>query len=102
MGIDPGLRAPNSNGDNFTLVAVHILESDRGLEPPRRVSPRGMLRARDVERLLKLLPVRDIDGRLDLTAIGRERYRQISGTLGPASSPDAINAAVVNLFGEPC
>ena len=64
-------------------------------------SPRAMLRARDVERLLKLLLVRDIDGRLDLTVIGRERYRQISGTLAPGSPPDEIDAAVANSFNEP-
>jgi hypothetical protein len=31
--------------------------------------------------------VRNIDGRLNLTAIGRERYRQIAGTLAPAARP---------------
>ena len=77
---------PDSNGDNFTLVAVHRLESDRGFKPAR---------------LLKPLLVRNIDGRLNLTAIGRERYRQISGTLAPGRAPDEINAAVVNFLGEP-
>ncbi len=88
--MERGTLAPLSPNEEGTLRRIAAA-----------ASPRTMLRARDVERLLKLLLVRDIDGRLELTAIGRERYRQISGTLAPGSPPDEINAAVVDLFSEP-
>jgi hypothetical protein len=41
---------------------------------------------------------RDVAGRLELTATGRERYRQISGAIAPGSPPEEINAALVNSF----
>jgi hypothetical protein len=45
-----------------------------------------MLSARDVQQLMKLQLVRDVAGRLELTATGRERYRQISGAIAPAAA----------------
>ena len=45
--------------------------------------PRAMLSARDVAQLLKLQLVHEVQGKLELTAIGRERYRQIAGTIAP-------------------
>ncbi|HTG18775.1 MAG TPA: hypothetical protein VK681_01965 [Reyranella sp.] len=56
------------------------------------MAPRGMLAARDVAQLLKLQLVREEHGKLELTAIGRERYRQISGTIAPGGPAKEINA----------
>jgi hypothetical protein len=63
------------------------------------LTPRAMLSGRDVAQLLKLQLVRDVAGRLELTATGRERYREVSGTIAPGSPPEEINAALVNFFG---
>ena len=60
------------------------------------LTPRAMLSGRDVQQLMKLQLVRDVAGRLELTATGRERYRQISGAIAPGSPPEEINAALVN------
>ena len=86
--MERGILAPLSPNEEGTLCRVATAQA------------RAMLRARDVERLLKLLLVRDVGGRLDLTAIGRERYRQISGAIAPGSPPDEIDATVANLFSE--
>jgi hypothetical protein len=51
-----------------------------------------MLPARDVAQLLKLQLVREVQGKLELTAIGRERHRQIAGATAPDNSPTGINA----------
>jgi len=47
------------------------------------MAPRAMLAARGVAQLLKLQLVREEHGKLELTAIGRERHRRISGTIVP-------------------
>jgi hypothetical protein len=51
-----------------------------------------MLAARDVAQLLKLQLVREEHGKLELTAIGRERHRQISGTIASGGPAEEINA----------
>jgi len=56
------------------------------------MTPRAMLAARHVAQLLKLQLVREEHGKLELTAIGRERYRQIAGPNAPGSPPKEINA----------
>jgi acyl-coenzyme A thioesterase PaaI-like protein len=56
------------------------------------VAPRAMLAARDVAQLLKLQLVREEHGKLELTAIGRERHRQISGTIASGGPAEEINA----------
>jgi hypothetical protein len=64
------------------------------------MAPRAMLAARDVVQLLKLGLVREAAGKLELTVIGRERFRQISGASASRSSPDGIaNAPPLNGFG---
>jgi hypothetical protein len=82
--MDRGIRASLSPNEEGILYRV-----------ARTPSPRAAFRARDVEQLLKLLLVRDVDGRLELTAAGRERYRRISGA-APGSPPDGPDDAVVN------
>ena len=62
------------------------------------LASRTMLSRRDVRQLMRLHLVRDVAGRLELTATGRERYRQISGAIAPDSPPEEINAALVNFF----
>ena len=42
--------------------------------------------------LLKLGLVREAAGKLELTAIGRERHCQISGTIAPGGPSGEINA----------
>ncbi|MGZ5905749.1 MAG: hypothetical protein ACXWKQ_10405 [Reyranella sp.] len=56
------------------------------------MAPRAMRAARDVAQLLKLQLVREKHGRLELTAIGWERHRQIAGTIAPGGSAEEINA----------
>jgi hypothetical protein len=63
------------------------------------LTTRAMLSRRDVRQLMMLHLVRDVAGWLELTATGRERYRQISGAIAPGSPPEEINAALVNFFG---
>ena len=63
------------------------------------LTTRAMLSRRDVRQLMMLQLVRDVAGWLELTATGRERYRRISGAIAPGSSPEEINAALVNFFG---
>ena len=62
------------------------------------LASRAMLSRRDVGQLMRLHLVRDVAGRLELTATGRERYRQISGAIAPGSPPEEISAALVNFF----
>ena len=62
------------------------------------LTTRAMLSRRDVRQLMMLQLVRDVAGWLELTASGRERYRRISGAIAPGSSPEEINAALVNFF----
>ena len=85
--MERGLRASLSPNEARTLCRIG---SD--------LTPRAMLSALDVAQLLKLQLVRDVAGRLELTASGRERYRQVSGAIAPGSPPEEINAAVVNFF----
>jgi hypothetical protein len=51
-----------------------------------------MLAARDVAQLLKLGLVREAAGKLELTAIGRERHRQIAGTIASGGPSEEISA----------
>ena len=86
--MERGIVAPLSPNEEGTLCRVAMA-----------MSPRAMLRARDVERLQKLLLVRDVGGRLELTATGRERHRQLSGAIARGTPPEEIDGAVLNLFG---
>jgi hypothetical protein len=56
------------------------------------MAPRSMLAARDVAQLLKLQLVREEHSKLELTAIGRERHRQIAGTIAPGGQAEELNA----------
>ena len=85
--MDRGSRASLSPNEARTLCRI-------GTD----LTPRAMLSGRDVAQLLKLQLVRDVAGRLELTATGRERYREVSGTIAPGSPPEEINAALVNFF----
>jgi hypothetical protein len=64
--MDRGIRAQLSPNESGTLSRIAA-----------DMVPRAMLSARDVAQLLKLQLVREVQGKLELTAIGRERYRQI-------------------------
>jgi hypothetical protein len=79
--MERGIRAALSPNEARTLCRIAT-----GL------IPRAMLSARDVAQLLKLQLVREVRGKLELTAIGRERYRQISGTIAPGGPSEEINA----------
>ena len=70
--MERGLRASISPNEARTLCRVAA-----------DMAPRAMLAARDIAQLLKLGLVREAHGKLELTAIGRERYRLISGTIAP-------------------
>ena len=79
--MERGIRAALSPNEARTLcrIATNLI-------------PRAMLSARDVAQLLKLQLAREVHGKLELTAIGRERYRQIAGPNAPGSPPKEINA----------
>jgi hypothetical protein len=79
--MERGIRASLSPNEARTLCRVAA-----------NLAPRAMLAARDVAQLLKLGFVREAAGKLELTAIGRERYRQISGTIAPGGPSEEINA----------
>lgn len=85
--MERGVRASLSPNEARTLCRI-------GTD----MTPRAMLAARDVAQLQKLQLVREVAGRLELTASGRERYRQISGAIAPGSPPDEIDAAAVDFF----
>ena len=76
--MDRGIRAPLSPNEAHTLCRI-------GTD----LTTRAMLSGRDVRRFMML----------QLTAGGRQRYRQISGAIAPSSPPEEINAALVNFFG---
>jgi hypothetical protein len=86
--MERGNVAPLSPNEEGTLCRIAMASS-----------PRAMLWARDVERLQRLVLVRDVDGRLELTATGRARHRQLSAAIAPGTPPEEIDAAVLNLFG---
>ena len=86
--MDRGIRAPLSPNEARTLCRI-------GTD----LTTRAMLSGRDVRQLMMLQLVRDVAGWLELTAGGRQRYRQISGAIAPGSPPEEINAALVNFFG---
>jgi hypothetical protein len=77
--MDRGIRAALSPNEARTLCRI-------------AAAPRAMLAARDVAQLLKLQLVREEHGKLELTAIGRERHRQISGTIAPGGPAEELNA----------
>jgi hypothetical protein len=79
--MDRGIRAALSPNEARTLCRVAA-----------DMAPRAMLAARDVVQLLKLGLVREQAGKVELTATGRERYRQISGTIAPGSPAKEIGA----------
>jgi hypothetical protein len=79
--MERGIRAALSPNEARTLCRIAT-----------DMAPRAMLSARDVAQLLKLQLVRDVHGKLELTAIGRERHRQITGTIAPGSPTEEINA----------
>jgi hypothetical protein len=79
--MDRGIRAALSPNEARTLCRIAA-----------DVAPRAMLAARDVAQLLKLQLVREEHGKLKLTAIGRERHCQISGTIAPGGPSGEINA----------
>jgi hypothetical protein len=87
--MERGIVAPLSPNEGGTLCRIATA-----------LAPRAMLRARDAERLQRLLLVRDVDGRLELTATGRERHRQLSGAIAPGTLLEEIDVAVVNFFSE--
>jgi hypothetical protein len=82
--MDRGIRASLSPNEARTLCRIAADMAPR--------APRATLMARAVAQLLKLGLVREQAGKLGLTATGRERYRQISGTTAPGSPPDEIAA----------
>jgi hypothetical protein len=82
-----GIRASLSPNEARTLCRI-------GTDPTTRTT----LSRGDVEQLMRLHLVRELAGRLELTASGRERYRRISGAIAPGSPPEEINAALVNFF----
>jgi hypothetical protein len=75
--MERGIRASLSPNEARTLCRIAA-----------GMTPRAMLAARDVAQLLKLGLVREAAGKLELTAIGRQRYRQIS----PGGPAEKINA----------
>ena len=77
--MDRGIRASLSPNEERTLCRIAA-----------DMAPRAMLAARDVAQLLKLGLVREHAGNLELTATGRDRFRQISGATAPARPPDEI------------
>jgi hypothetical protein len=79
--MDRGIRAALSPNEARTLCRIAA-----------DVAPRAMLAARDVAQLLKLQLVREEHGKLELTAIGRERPRQISGTITSGGLAEELNA----------
>ena len=79
--MERGIRASLSPNEARTLCRIAA-----------DMAPRAMLAARDVAQLLKLGLVREAAGKLELTAIGRERDRQISGTIAPGGPAEEINA----------
>jgi hypothetical protein len=79
--MERGIRAALSPNEARTLCRIAA-----------DLTPRAMLPARDVVQLLKLQLVREVQGKLELTAIGRERHRQIAGATAPDNSPTGINA----------
>jgi hypothetical protein len=80
--MERGIRAALSPNEVRTLCRI-----------ASGTAPRAMLAAaRDVAQLLKLQLVREAQGKLELTAIGRGRYRQIAGANAPGSPPKEINA----------
>jgi hypothetical protein len=79
--MDRGIRAALSPNEARTLCRIAA-----------DMAPRAMLAARDVAQLLKLQLVREEHGKLELTAIGRERHRRISGTIVPGGPSGEINA----------
>ncbi len=64
--MDRGIKAPLSPNEEVTLrwVALGIARRDE-------------LRAADLTRLIHLLLVEEIDGRLTLSDLGRQRYQQL-------------------------
>jgi hypothetical protein len=72
--MERGIRAALSPNEARTLCRIAV-----------GTAPRAMLAARDVAQLLKLGLVREAAGKLELTAIGRGRFRQISGAIVPGS-----------------
>jgi len=79
--MDRGIRAALSPNEARTLCRIAA-----------DVAPRAMLAARDVAQLFKLQLVREEHGKLELTAIGRERHRQISGTITSGGPAEELNA----------
>ena len=87
--MDRGVRASLSPNEARTLCRIAA-----------EMAPRALLTARDVAQLLKLGLVREHAGKLELTATGRERFRQISGAEAPGSPPDEIPASPLKDFSE--
>jgi hypothetical protein len=79
--MDRGIRAALSPNEARTLCRIAA-----------DVAQRAMLAARDVAQLLKLQLVREEHGKLELRAIGRERHRQISGTITSGGPAEELNA----------
>lgn len=85
--MERGSRAPLSPNEQRALARIAT-----------GFSPRSLLPAHDVAQLEKLGLIHTIDDWLELTAIGRDRYRQVTGAIAPDSSPEEINAALLNFF----
>src|SRR5260370_8718236 len=77
--MERGLRAALSPNEARTLRRIVA-----------GMAPRASLAARDVAQLLKLGLVREAAGKLELTAIGREQFRQISGAIAAGSPMEEI------------
>ena len=67
--MDRGIKAPLSPNEEVTLRRVAL-----------GIARRGELRAADLTRLIHLLLVEEIDGRLTLSDLGRQRYQQLPKT----------------------
>ena len=78
--MERGIRAALSPNEAHTLCRIAA-----------DMAPRAMLAARDVAQLLKLGLVREAAGKLELTAVGRERHRRISGTIAPGGLSEEFN-----------
>jgi len=85
--MERGIRAALSPNEVRTLCRIAA-----------GMAPQAMLAACDVAQLLKLGLVREAAGKLELTAIGRERFRQISGAIAPGSPPEEIAHAPPDSF----
>jgi hypothetical protein len=83
--MDRGIRAPLSPNEEATLRRV-----------AQGIATRDEVRAADLAHLIHLLLVEEIDGRLTLSALGRQRYQLLPKAPGAAdlAEPRALHAVL--------